>query len=440
MQRLTLVALALFLGILASDSTAQLRGLSSTTPDRPNFLIILIDDMGVDIPSAYGEGANTACMPNLEQLAAQGMLFRNAWAMSACSPTRATLLTGTFPFRHGLGTLPRGGAGLLPSELILPEMLATYDNAQIGKWHLQGNLGSDHPNQMGFHHYSGSLGGGLGDYWNWSKVVNGLQQNETRYATTVATDESIDAMQTLHEPWLLVTSYNAIHSDFHEAPEDLCPESCSGSACGNLDPDASNAERARSMAEALDREMGRLVNAVDAIAPNTYVFVIGDNGTPRTVTQAPFNRNHAKGSLYEGGVNVPFVVRGPQVSAGAECRGLVSVADVFATLADLSGTNESTPDSISLVPYFAEPFRPSLRQYVYAERFTPPHATLPIADHTRTVRNYRYKLIRDNVTGDELYDLHADPFETTDLLPDLTAAEQANYQLLQTELKRLGTD
>jgi len=441
MRLLTRILIPALLGGFAGVASAQVqesgRGSSNL---QPNFLIIIADDVGVDIPSAYAEGANPACMPCLETLASQGMLFRNAWAMTQCSPMRASLLTGLYPYLHGIGEPAGNRAGLRRSHYILPELLSRYDNTQIGKWHLAGNLGDDHPNNLGFFHYSGSLGGGVGDYFNWTKITDGQSSNETNYATTVTTDESITAVMTLQEPWLLITSYNAVHAPFHEAPSGLCPN-CPGGFCGNLGPNPTTAEMLKSVAEAMDQEMSRLIATVDAVASdNTFVFFIGDNGTPRGATEAPFIAGHAKGSLYEGGVNVPFVVRGPGVAPGTESAALISVVDVFNTLSELSGAGDTAEHSVSMVPYFSAPKMPSIREFVYAEKFSPVHDDLPFDEHTRAVRNGRFKLIRETGRPDELYDLRRDVWELNNLLPDLNANQQLNHDALVAELVRMGVD
>ena len=104
---------------------------------------------------------------------------------------------------------------------------------------------------------------------------------------------------------------------------------------------------------AMDTEVGRVL---DHLPPNTIVFFIGDNGTETDATDAPFARRHAKGTLYEGGINVPLIVFGPGVERG-ECSALVSSTDLFATLAELAGVVSTAEDSVSLVPYLLDAIR-----------------------------------------------------------------------------------
>lgn len=405
---------------------------------RPNIVFVLADDFGVDMAGAYGEGTDPPCTPVIDGLAAEGMLFRNAWVNPVCSPTRAAVLTGRYGFRTGVGaTLSNQDPGLALSELTVPEMLTGYDSTCTGKWHLQGNLGNSHPNDSGFAHYAGGLRGALPDYSAWPKVTDGQASQSTTYATTDTADEAIAAIQSMQEPWFLYVSFNAIHTPFHEPEASLCGRAvCPHTWCDNLPASPDEADLAKAMTEAMDAAVGRILAELDVVDPDAYVVFMGDNGTPRAVSQDPFIAEHAKGSLYEGGVNVPLIVRGPGVAA-AECGALVSGVDLFATFAELARVRATADDSVSMVPYFSDPSL-ALRETVYAETFTPNGG--PPAEHRRAIRNARYKLIRQTGEPDELYDLDVDGFETTDLFPSMNAAQQAAYDALAAELAALGVD
>lgn len=436
--------LALAFGVLSSVQAHQVGALPERTEvlrPTPNFVVIVVDDFGVDLLGAYGEGPTPACTPNIDSLADDGMLFRNAWAHPVCSPSRATLLTGRYPFRTGIGNaILVGDAGLPLAELTLPEMLGVgYDSAAIGKWHLSGTAGNLHPNQSGFSHFAGFTRGAVNDYSLWPKVVDGQMANSTTYTTTDFTNEALAALGSMQAPWLLYVAYNAPHFPLHVPPASLCqPPTCATTYCGNLPMNPTDRQMGRAMVEALDSEIGRLLATLATVDPNAYVFFLGDNGTDPDLSQAPFVPGHAKGSLYEGGVNVPLIVRGPTI-AHAECAALVSVVDVFATLGQLARTAVTAEDSVSLVPYFNDPGL-SLRSTVYTETFTPNAGSQPYTTHRRAVRDAQHKLIRATAAADELYDLANDPFETDNLLPNLTTAQQAAYDALVAELVALGVD
>lgn len=415
-------------------------GARAQTPEYPNLIVLVADDFGVDLMPSYGEGADLPCTPHLDRFTDQGMLFRNAWAAPMCSPTRAMLQTGRHGFRTGIGTPGGGGAVLGLSETSLPEQLGHYNSALLGKWHLGGNSNT-HPLETGYDQFLGPRGN-VPDYFNWTKVINGSTVQTTVYATTDTSNDAVTAMLTMPEPWLLVVNYNAPHGPTHAPDASLCPTDCQANLCQGVTDNSPNWQKARAMVGALDTEIGRVLRAVDAVDPDAYVFFVGDNGTAGGATRAPFNPQKAKTTLYEGGINVPLVVRGPGVKAGSECQGLVSVVDLFATLAELGKRPSLTEDSVSMVPYFNAP-ELSLRQVVFSESFTPNHQpSLPFQNHQRAIRGERYKLIRRTGQPDELYDLWNDPFENVDLYPNLVQGTPANdaYWALVRELIELGVD
>ncbi len=435
-----MISLLIALQILSSTQQMERAQVFQRRPaGQPNIVLILADDLGVDLLSAYQEAAAPPCTPNIDALANGGLLFRNAWTNPVCTPTRAAVLTGRYGFRTGMGDIG-GSVGLPLAELTIPEMLIGYQSTAVGKWHLAGNLGDLHPNETGFGYFAGAMGGGLPDYFQWPKVVNGRSGIVTTYATTDTTDEAIAAISTMSEPWFTYVAFNSPHSPWHEPPPQLCPgmTSCSPGFCNSLHGNASNRRMGKAMVEAMDTEIGRLLDAIDAIDSNTIVVFMGDNGSPGQLSRTPFEAAHGKGTLYEGGVNVPLIVRGPGIIPG-ECQALVSSVDLFATFAGLAGVSAPTEDSVSLLPYFTNA-NLALRDVVYTERFSPNGSLLPIANHSRSVRNSRYKLIRISGQQDEFYDLLSDPFETINLIGGLSAAEQIAFDQLEAELVFLGVD
>ncbi len=404
----------------------------------PNVVVIVADDFGVDLMPAYGESTSAPCMPNLDALAGQSRRFRNAWASPVCSPTRALLLTGRYGFRTGIGNIVNPTTSGLPfTETTLPELLTGYDSTYVGKWHLSGNLGASHPNTSGFARFAGTLTGAVTSYTSWTKVVNGSSAPSTLYATTDTTNEAVSAVQTMQAPWVLFVAYNAPHSPHHVPPSSLCAgAACPTSTCAGLPASPSEAVLARAAAQALDTELGRFLTALDSVDPSAYVFFLGDNGTAPEVSIAPFTAAHAKGSVFEGGINVPLLVRGPGIAPG-ESAALVSCVDVFATIAELAHVTSTATDSISFVPCLQNPSA-TVRTAVYAEIFAT-NGSPPFTQHRRAVRDARYKLIR-NPASDQLYDLALDPFETMNLMPISSPTEQAAFDALLAELVALGVD
>lgn len=431
--------LAVVITILTYTSCKKNSDGSVTTPSistQPNILLIIADDMGLDATPNYSVGAEKPNMPILEGLMREGITFDNAWAYPECSPTRASILTGKYGYRTGV--LSVGGANQIPlSETSIQKHLddksSGYSSAVIGKWHLGGNTngGNDNPANMGVKHYEGLITGGVNDYSNWTITKNGVQTNSTEYATTKFTDLAINWIDQQSQPWFLWLAYNAPHTPFHLPPNDLHDRD-------NLPTDQASVDANPqpyffAMIEAMDAEIGRLLASLtEAERNNTLIVFIGDNGTTRQVIQAPYSRQKAKSTVYQGGVAVPMVVSGYGVSRKNEREAaLINSTDLFATIADLAGTGTTEMhDSKSIRPLFSQT-NSDFREYVYDE----------YKSDTRdywTVRNTRYKLI-EYINGDkELYDLSADFFENTNLLSGtLNTAQTTAKVSLEAEIARI---
>lgn len=402
----------------------------------PSVVVVVIDDWGVDRCGAYAEHPRPGRTPNIDALAAQGMLFRNAWTYTVCSPTRAAMLTGRYGFRTGIGKglKTEDPYGLPLAELTFAEALPpAYVSAAVGKWHVGvGAQGPLNPNNQGFDVFLGHLfnvENSGGSYFAWDQTVNGITAPAQGYLTTTQVDDAIRMVRQLPEPFVLYVALQAPHTPRHAPPAHLHSYELEG------DPDDTPGRHYKAMLEAADTELGRLFDAIDL--GETYLFVLGDNGTPAKATSLPFNKLRAKGFLYEGGINVPFIAAGPGIPAGSESPALVGAVDLFATILELATGSATTPtDSVSLVPVLADPRAPH-RDFVYAERFDngPP----PVSNHRRAIRGARYKLIDRPNTGDELFDLELDPFETVNLKNGpLTQEQQAALDALRAELERIG--
>lgn len=409
-----------------------------TAQSEQNVLIVIADDLGVDHVLSYGEGTAPPNTATIDTIAARGVLFRNAWAYPLCSPARACFNTGRYSYRTGVGH-PAGA--LMPlTEITLPQRLdavnSGYAHAWIGKWHLGGRSRS-HPNNAGWSHFAGLIGGSVADYYNWSRTVNGQTANSTTYTTTQMVDDAIAWIQVQNQPWVCVLAFNAPHDPFHAPPPGLHSQNLAGQ-----NPSTNPAPFYKAAVEALDTELGRLFTTMGPTLTNTNVVFFGDNGTPRRATEPPFIRGNSKGTAYEGGINVPFVVAGPAVNGGGrEEAGLVSVVDLFATIGDLVGHDLRPPfvkvDSVSIAPYLANPQQPPIRSTLYGEIFN--NGSDPMTNGFATTRGADYKLIRNySATGnttEEFYHLPSDPFEQTNLMSrGLTAAEQARRDVLAAEI------
>jgi len=380
------------LGVARAQTPPAVPEPSGTSVGGPlrNVLILVADDLGVDMLSCYGVGSAPPPTPHLERMASEGVLFRNAWALPTCSPTRATIQTGRFPFRNSIGCVIStysGGPGLPLDELTLPEMLdqgtgGRYAHAAIGKWHLGTSQVGDQlaPNLAGYGYFAGSLQGQLAAYDSWTRVVNGVGAHESRYATSVAVDDALAWIGAQTRPWLCYVAFQAPHAPFHRPPPALHtrslpfldPAPWCGASGGDPRPfyDA--------MVEALDTEIGRLLAGLSPLErARTTVIFLGDNGSDSCLIRPPLPSSHCKSTLYEGGLRVPLIVSGAGVTRPGVSTALVESSDLFATVAEIAGVDLAARfpgrrfDSVSLLPSVADPARRGERLWLYAENYTP---------------------------------------------------------------------
>ncbi len=436
-------------------AVACLLGAALPASASPNILLIIADDMGLDASPCYPEGIEKPAMPTLERLCREGVVFDNFYATPVCSSTRATILTGRYGFRTGVGAaVGRNSSNGLPlSETTLFQFLdryaPQYAHAVIGKWHLAtaDNGDVDHPRLAGAGTYVGIVSGNVDDYDYWPRTRDGETAMVEGYVTSVLTDEAIAWIDAQGErPWFLWLAHIAPHLPLHLPPGGLISDrGLDGS------PDSMR-QRPRdyyfASLEALDTELGRLLQSIpQPVLDNTVIIFIGDNGTPNRTVQPPYERRRAKGSLYEGGIHAPLIVAGKGVTRhGVREQALVNSTDLFATIANIAGIQTrdavSWPeDSVSFAPLLAGSAGPH-RQYAYSELFGSPGGgnsgrARQLEGHT--IRDGRWKYMNTVGGGEELFDLAADPYEQNDLLASGELPVEAAGALtdLRNEIARL---
>ncbi len=378
------------------------------TSSKPNILLVIADDLGKDAMINYTEGSVKPMMPTLQSLITSGITFDNLWSYPVCTPTRASILTGKYGLRTGVLEV---GDNISTAETSLQEYIDThtgneYTTAIIGKWHLSNTI-SD-PTTMGIDYYAGILNGGVQSYTNWNLVENGQSGNSTEYTTTKFVDLAVDWVGDQTKPWFLWLAFNAPHTPFHLAPTGLHSQ-------GNLPTDQASIDANplpyyMSAVEAMDSELGRFLNSLSTEERNnTIIIFIGDNGTPNQVAQSPYSAMRAKGSIYQGGVNVPMVVSGIGVNRfGARESALVHTADLFATISSIAGaTVQEIQDSYSFYDLLSDE-NATERDFVYTERSS--------NGVSYTIRNFGYKLIVHENGNQEFYNLTTDAYETNNLI------------------------
>lgn len=480
-------AFLLLATLLPGPGSAAEQAAGDATGRPPNILLLIGDDMGNEAFSCYGLNGNPAKTPTLDELCDTGVHFSNFWSQPVCSPTRATMLTGRYGFRTGVGrptgdrdakgyfpdpppkpeTAPaepsRGGPphradaptdwGLPLNEFTLPMAFKVnrqlgYHTAAIGKWHLadRRNGWEQHPNIVGFDHFSGLIRGFPDSYFTWNKVVDGEWSGATGYAPDDKTNDAIEWLASQHDnPWFLWFAFNLAHTPLHKPPDELLLNDYSRVDPATVPSRMEGLTYFNMMLEAMDSEIRRILDSLPAAQrSNTFIIFLGDNGSGRPTVRPPFDPMRAKGTVYQGGVNVPLIVTGPGVAAGGVSDALVNSTDIFSTILEMAGIDagETVPenvvlDSISFMPYLKEPGAGSMRKWVYADYFEGSFAGIPDANYA--MRNAEFKLLREDGNV-EFYNLATDPYENDNLLErKLTLDEQANFDALSEQVRSLRT-
>lgn len=435
-------------------------GSGSGGAKRPNILLILADDYGAEASSLYPLAGDAGAVPtpSIEALARDGLVFDNAWASPVCSPTRGTIVSGLYGYRTGVTNV----GNILPTSTVtlfdrLTADSPDYEQGFFGKYHLGGGSidprpgGAfadaprilQHARDLGITQFRGILGGGLTDYFNWTTFdINGPALANTKYATTALTDYAIDFIHQ-HEatkpdqPWFLYQAYNGPHAanggnnPYQVPPREL--HQVDLSSVGNPAPGtyATNVPVYQANIQALDTEIGRLLEAVDL--NDTVVIFAGDNGVPPPVKDTNGGLRAAKGSAYEGGVRVPLVVAGAGVTRRGREDELFVTTDLYATVLSLAGVPVShVNNSYSIAPLLGDAAGISGRTHSFSE------VSSGTNNRTYAVKDRRFKLLVTAARQWELYDLVADPLETKNLYAN--PAYAAARASLEAELARLKLD
>ncbi len=336
---------------------------------RPNFLFILVDDLGWTDVGCFG--SKYYATPSIDRLATQGMRFTDAYAACAvCSPTRASIMTGKYPARlHLTDWIP--GEGNAPAHALcvpawrqyLPLEEATiakvlksagYVTASIGKWHLGGP--AYYPEHHGFDlNVAGSDTGHPASYfWPYegkTHTVPGLKAggHEGEYLTDRLTDAAEAFLEANRQrPFFLYLAHYAVHMPLEAKPGLLAKYRAKPPSGGQNNPVYA------AMIESVDQSVGRLLSKLEALGLETRTVVVfmSDNGGlwPQATSNAPLRAG--KGHPYEGGIREPLIIKWPGATkSGSTCRVPVCSIDFFPTLLEMAGVKPPGPmDGLSLVP------------------------------------------------------------------------------------------
>lgn len=424
-----------------------LLGLASFSPElfaarQPNIILIVADDLGAHDLGVYGSKFHRT--PNLDAMAAGGVLYTQAYAAApVCSPTRVALMTGQFPARVGLTDwLPGQGDGpakrllrpQIPMQLPLEAVTVAealkqkgYATWHVGKWHLGGE--GYGPQQQGFDvNIAGDHTGTPLSYFSpfanaAGRKMPGLENApKGEYLTDRLTDEAIRLIENRGEkPFFLYMPHYAVHTPMRAKEEIIKTYDGSKIAPGRQ----RNAVYA-AMLQSLDESVGRIMKKLDdqKLTEETWIFFTSDNGGlattegPNTPATSNAPSREGKGWLYEGGLRVPLIIKGPGAKKGKRATPVIST-DLPATIAELAGAGSDLKaiDGKALVQNLKDDMPVDYRQELFWHY---PHYANQGGRPGGVVRDGNYKLIEFYENNRrELFDLSKDISESRNL-----AAEQ----------------
>jgi arylsulfatase A-like enzyme len=385
----------------------------------PNIVFILADDLGYADVSCYGRpDLNT---PNIDRIAATGVRFLQAYANSAvCSATRTALITGRYQYRLRVGLEEplsfTPNIGLPPEHPTLPSLLkkAGYGTTLIGKWHL-GDLPMFGPLKSGYDHFYGFRGGSLDYYLHTGKDHrddlwdDDVAIDQMGYLTDLLGSRAVDVVNGYAksgQPFLISLHFNAPHWPW-EAPGDQAESNRLRYRDLN-DFDGGTQKTYQRMIEAMDLQIGRVLQALDAhgLAENTIIIFTSDNGGERFADTWPFTGR--KTELLEGGLRIPALLRWPaRVPRGHTTDQVAISMDWLPTLLAAAGRapDPAFPsDGMDLLPVLTQSTAPVPRKLFWRYK----------ANAQRAARDgdLKYLKILDNTF---LFNVVEDPMERANL-------------------------
>ena len=426
--------------------------LTAQAQQSPNVILIITDDQG------YGDlgvtGNPHVRTPVIDKLAKESIRFNQFYVSPVCAPTRSSLMTGRYSLRTGVRDTYNGGAMMAPTEVTIAELLkqANYTTGIFGKWHLGDNYPS-RPNDQGFDESLIHLSGGMGQvgdvttyfkgdssYFNPTLWHNGKQQAYQGYCSDIFASNAIDFIEkNQKKPFFCYLSFNAPHTPlqvpdaYYQRYKDIDPsagfEKDDRPFVKMSEANKEDARKVYAMVDNIDDNLGKLFQKLDELnlTENTLVIFMTDNG-PQQIRYVAGMRGR-KGSVYQGGVRVPFYVKYPARFAGNKNVDTPGAhIDVLPTLAELCKVplpKDRKIDGHSLLPLMegksVDWANRSLFFY-WSRRY-------PELYNNMALQKAPYKLVghtdyNAEITRFELFDLEKDPYEQKNLVNEQTAVAQ----------------
>jgi arylsulfatase A-like enzyme len=439
MRRNPSVVFPIFMCFLAW--TTLLFGPAAAEETRPNFVVILADDLGIECLSTYGGKSHVT--PNIDKLRSQGMQFSHCFSNPFCSPSRASLLTGRYPFKNGLKEVLHSNRQknihLSPKQPSFARQLksAGYASAIAGKWHVSLLHQHNNINAFGFDEYQvwqifDKEGNKRRRFWtphlnrNGTLIADGIMN---RYGPDLDMEFQLDFIRRNAEnkkPFFAYLTTCLPHYPWEPTPDSKQQGYVAPGPEHKGDP-----SYFPEMIAYLDKQVGQIMKSLDDldIARNTVVMFLADNGTDQNLTNQwgdVKSIQGGKGTMTDRGTRVPLIVRWPgRIEAGSSCDDLVDFSDFFPTWCEMAGA--SLPDDKlhgrSFAPQlFGQPGNP--REWVHIQD-----------KNQRSVRSREFILTQAGrfspVT--QLPHGHAPAIEQ-----ELTAKEQAARKVLEAAFVELG--
>ena len=411
---------------LAATATLSSCNDNKTICEKPNVLIILLDDAGYN---DFGfMGSKDLKTPNIDALANDGVVFTDAHVSASVSgPSRAGILSGRYQQRCGYECNLGDTLGLGLNEITIANVFRDngYSTACIGKWH-QGDAPEYHPNERGFEHFYGFISGSRSYFYRPNKddkpgnthnlQFNGVQQKFDGYMTDVLAENAsqyIEEHSRKEKPFMMYLAFNAVHTPMEATEQDMKLF------------EGHKRQKLAAMTWAVDRGIGKVIDKLKETGEyeNTLIFFLSDNGGAHNNQSTNYPLKGFKGNKFEGGHRVPFFMVNGSNFKGIYTE-LVSSLDIFATSASVAGidikTLKNPLDGVNIIPY------------VNGEIKGTPHEKLFWKKHDMAaMRTKNYKYIRVNGVGEVLYSLENNLSESEDIKDSFPEI----YKMMSSEVK-----